>query len=134
MDVWISPGFPLAHSQVPQTCLVLFLLLNHFGPFGGPWLSLACVVPGPEASDIIGTAASSKLVPVVFLHVLGRLWCARTHVASCACLIATSYDTITSTSISEFPESPIRSNKKVYSSPGCVYYMSTSPPIESAST
>ncbi|KAN0107215.1 hypothetical protein V8E52_010417 [Russula decolorans] len=62
------------------------------------WLSLSSVVPGPETSKIIGTAASSRVRSCSVPARNGKAVCACIHVASCACLIATPHDTITSTS------------------------------------
>jgi hypothetical protein len=76
---------------------VLFCFF-YFWSLRRQWLSSSCqcVVPGPGASKFRWHRRNPWTSS---LHVLGRLLIDSTYVASCACLIATPHNTVTSTSI-----------------------------------
>jgi hypothetical protein len=71
-----------------RTCLVLFCFFYFWS-----LLSSSCVVPGPGVSKIVDVAACSRARSCI--HWEG----CSTYVTSCACLIATSHDTVTNPSI-----------------------------------
>jgi hypothetical protein len=75
MDVWISPGVSTGtlSSQVPQDMTCVIQLLTYFGPYGFNGYHCLAWFLALRLRKLLAPPQAREFVPVVFLHVMGRL-------------------------------------------------------------